>query len=72
MPKMAKQVEKILGTSSTNIIQALLAAGESLSTIREATGMSSSQVSLVGNGKRTLGEHYYRELVKLAIARGIF
>jgi hypothetical protein len=72
MPKPDKQVQAIFSTSSETIIQKLIKSGESLATIREATGMSSSQVSLVGNGKRTLGEHYYRELVKLAIARGIF
>jgi hypothetical protein len=72
MAKSSKQVDQIFSTSSMAIIQALLAAGETLGTICRQTGMSSSQVSLVGNGKRTLGEHYYRELVKLAIARGIF
>lgn len=72
MSKMSKQTEAVLNTSSHEIVQQLQTLGESITTICKATGMSRSQVSLVSNGKRSLTERYYRELVKMAIDRGIF
>ena len=72
MAKATKQTQAIIASSSQDIIQRLQALNESCATICEATGMSKSQVSLVSSGKRQLGEKYFRELVKLAIERGIF
>lgn len=68
---MNKQTKAILETSSQELIKKLQAIGESITTICEATGMSRSQVSLVGNGHRELGEHYFRELVKMAITKKV-
>ena len=70
--KISKQVESILASNASEMIQKLQLQGESIKTICAATGMSRATVSLVGNGHRTLGESYYRQLIHMAIDRNIF
>jgi hypothetical protein len=68
---MNSTAKAIVETSSQDLIKRLQDAGQSYSDICQATGMSVSQVSLVGSGKRTLGEKYFRELVRLAIKKKV-
>ena len=67
--KMNRQSQKIIETTSQELLRDLQGKGESWTTISSATGMTRSQVSLVANGKRELGERYFRKLIKLAIEK---